>query len=177
MINIINKIKSLFLKDYMNYYGEKIIALRKKIINSKSKIRKFFLIRKYNKYVFKCHSYFPLSKRISNNITFPHGIMGVFISNNAVINDGCTIFQQVTIGSNNLSDSKSIGAPTIGKNCYIGAGAKIIGNVNIGDNCRIGANVTITKDVPANSTVVNSPFRIIKHNKVKDNTFIPINVK
>ena len=124
--------------------------------------------------LFKCQSFFPISEKISNNITFPHGLLGVFISNEAIINDGCTIFQQVTIGSNTLGDSKSKGAPIIGKNCFIGAGAKIIGNVKIGDNCRIGANTTITKDIPANSTVVGATFRIIAHAESIDNTFVPV---
>ena len=171
------KLKELIIRDYLNDNTSKIIKIRKKIFNCKLIIIKALLIRKYNKLTFKCQSFYPLSKEISDDITFPHGISGIFISMNATIKEGCTIFQQVTIGSNNLKDSKSSGSPTIGKNCYIGAGAKIIGNVTIGDNCRIGANTTVTKDIPSNSTVVNAPFRIIKHDIVKDNRFIPVEKK
>ena len=78
----------------------------------------------------------------------------MFISGDAQIGKACVIFQQVTIGSNRTPGSKHWGAPIIGDNCYIGAGAKIIGNVKIGDNCRIGANAVVTKDVPSNSTIV-----------------------
>ena len=81
------------------------------------------------------------------------------------------IFQQVTIGSNTLIDADDAGAPTIGDNCYIGAGAKIIGSVRVGDNCRIGANAVVYKDVPPNSTVVSGEMRIIPHEKIKDNHF------
>ena len=79
----------------------------------------------------------------------------------------------MTIGSNTLRDSKSFGAPTIGNNCYIGAGAKIIGNVTIGDNVRIGANCLVAKDVPSNHTVVLQPPRLILSDNL-DNTFIRI---
>lgn len=87
------------------------------------------------------------------------------------IGKDCVIFQQVTIGSNTLADSKNQGAPTIGDNVYIGAGAKIIGNVHIGNNVRIGANTTVTKDIPDNSTVVNGDIKIITSDKPKNNKF------
>ncbi len=104
---------------------------------------------------------------------FPHGYHGIFISGEAVVGEGCVIFQQVTIGSDTLIDSKKFGAPTIGNNCYIGAGAKIIGNICIGANCRIGANAVVYKDVPANSTVVSGGgMSIITHDFVPDNRFI-----
>lgn len=89
----------------------------------------------------------------------------LFYFRRGYIGANCVIFQQVTIGSNTLSDTKSAGAPVIGDNCYIGAGAKIIGNVTIGNNCRIGANAVVTKDVPDNSTVISGEMRIIKKMK------------
>ncbi len=91
----------------------------------------------------------------------PHGLFGIFISHGAKIGKNCTIFQHVTIGSNKLSDSKGKGAPVIGSNCYIGAGAKIIGNVIIGDNCKIGANCVVVKNMPDSSVAVMQPSRII----------------
>lgn len=57
-------------------------------------------------------------------------------------------------------------APTIGRNCYIGAGAKIIGNVVVGNNVRIGANAIVVNDVPDNCTVVmNKPRVIVRKNE------------
>lgn len=103
---------------------------------------------------------------------FPHGINGVFIAQEAVVGEGCVIFQHVTIGSNTLLDSKGQGAPVIGNNVYIGAGAKIIGKVVVGDNCRIGANCVVTKDVPENTTVVSAPVRYIHKDKLNDNSFV-----
>lgn len=56
------------------------------------------------------------------------------------------------------------GAPEIGDNCYIGAGAKIIGNIVIGDNVKIGANCVVVEDIPDNCTVVLEKPRIIRRN-------------
>lgn len=105
--------------------------------------------------------------------TTPHGLAGIFISYGASIGQGCTIFHQVTIGSNTLPDSRGQGAPTIGNYVYIGAGAKIIGDVTVGDYARIGANCVVVSDVPANATVVLDAPKVIVHDTPRDNTFIP----
>jgi len=59
--------------------------------------------------------------------SFPHGAYGIFISGGAEIGANAVIFQQVTIGSNTLPDSNGRGAPRLGDDCYIGAGAKLVG--------------------------------------------------
>jgi len=97
--------------------------------------------------------------------------MGIFISGGAKIGRNCVIFQQVTVGSNTLIDSKSLGAPSVGNNCYIGAGAKIIGNVTIGNNVRIGANAVVVSDVPDNAVVITTQQKIIKRDKLLNNHF------
>ena len=53
-----------------------------------------------------------------------------------------TIYHQVTIG-----EGKG-GAPYIGDNVLIGAGAKIIGKVKVGDGAKIGAGCVVYKDIP-----------------------------
>lgn len=102
----------------------------------------------------------------------PHGLCSIFISAGAHLGDGCTIFQQVTIGSNTMKGSKHRGAPTIGNHVYIGAGAKIIGGITVGDNVRIGANCIVTRDIPANSTVVMEAPRVLIRETPPDNTFV-----
>ena len=170
----IYKFEDFLQRDKLIAKGKKIIKIREKILNEKSNFLKALLIHKYNKFLYECNSSLPTTPQISNKVIYPHGVVGIFISRNATIDDGCVIFQQVTIGSNTLPDSKSSGAPTIGKNCYIGAGAKIIGNIKIGNNVRIGANTTVTKDVKDNCTIVSSPSRIITHNKKLNNKFLNI---
>ncbi len=85
----------------------------------------------------------------------PHGLNGIIVSHNAVIGKNATIFHQVTIG-----EGKN-GAPIIGDNVLIGAGAKIIGNIKIGNNVRIGAGCVVFCDIPDNCTVVLEKPKII----------------
>jgi len=51
---------------------------------------------------------------------------------------------------------------TIGKNCWIGAGAIIVPGVTIGDNVVIGAGSVVTKDMPSNVVAVGNPCRILR---------------
>lgn len=85
----------------------------------------------------------------------PHGLRGIFITHRAKIGKDAVIFHHVTIG-----EGKG-GAPQIGDNCYIGAGAKILGNIKIGNNVKIGAGCIVSIDIPDNSTVVMEKPRII----------------
>lgn len=144
-------------------------TFRSRYINAGKFTRKFYkIILKGVQHEFG--AYLPIDNSILGPINFPHGLYGVFISGGSIIGRNCTMFQHVTIGSNMLIDSKGFGYPTIGDNCYIGAGAKIIGNVKIGNNCRIGANCVVTFDVPDNAVVVNEkPKIIIKDNLVNRN--------
>ncbi len=106
---------------------------------------------------------------------FPHGPIGLFVSNSAHIGKNCVIFQQVTIGSNMIKGSKGQGAPILEDNVYIGCGAKIIGNVHVGHNARIGANAVVVKDVPANSVTVLRNVETIVKDQELDNTWISNN--
>lgn len=69
----------------------------------------------------------------------------------------CWINQQVTIGYRNGTD-----APTLGDRVTVNAGAKIIGRVHVGDDAKVGANAVVVKDVPARTTVVGVPARIVR---------------
>lgn len=85
----------------------------------------------------------------------PHGLNGIIVSHNAVIGENCTIFHQVTIGEGRG------GAPTIGDNVLIGAGAKVIGGIHIGSNVKIGAGCVVMQDVPDNTTVIPAAPQLI----------------
>lgn len=118
-----------------------------------------FLLRRFQH---ETGSYLPFNNQIAGPINFMHGPYGIFISGDAIIGKNCSIYQQVTIGSNMLVDSKTLGSPTIGDNCLIGAGAKIIGNITIGNNCRIGANCVVNQNIPDHSIVVQGKPVIIQ---------------
>jgi acetyltransferase-like isoleucine patch superfamily enzyme len=51
------------------------------------------------------------------------------------------------------------GGVSIGKNCWIGAGAMILDGVTIGDGAIIGAQSLVNKDVPAGVTVIGTPAK------------------
>ena len=129
----------------------------------KNPLIRYWARLRYHKLMLRNGSGIPYMTRIDGLPSFPHGIVGVFISQGAHIGENCVIFHQVTIGSNLIVGSKGYGAPSIGSNVFIGCGAKIIGGVHIGDNVRIGANCVVTEDVPANATVVLERPRIILH--------------
>lgn len=93
---------------------------------------------------------------IQGEPTLPHGLHGIFISRYAVIGANCRIYQNVTIGE---VDHK---APVIGNGCWIGAGAVLVGNIRVGPGARIGAGAVVSKDVPAGSTVVAQPPRMLE---------------
>lgn len=141
-------------------------------VNCKIKLLKRIYSFIYYRILEREGSFIGILAEFKNKPIFPHGPLGVFISNGAQIGCNCVIFHQVTIGSNTLIDSKHSGFPTIGDNCYIGAGAKIIGGVKIGDNVRIGANCVIAEDIGSNTVVVlNKPRKIKK--LMMDNTYYP----
>ena len=140
-------------------------------LNEKSKKRKYLMA--YEETMRRNGSWIGERAQFDGKPDFPHGMKGIFISHGAKIGKNCTIFQQVTIGSNRLLDSKGKGSPTVCDNCYIGAGAKIIGNVKIGKNCRIGANCVVFKDMPDNSVAVLQPPRIIFKHEI-NNQEIPL---
>ena len=77
---------------------------------------------------------------------------------NGAVRGGSNIYieHQVTIGAERNQN------PTLGSNIFIGAGAKIVGAVCIGDGARIGANAVVVQDVPAHSSVVGIPARVVR---------------
>ena len=125
----------------------------------------------YQIYQYENCSSIAWNSKFSGEPCFPHGIKSIFISGEAEIGKNCVIFQQVTIGSVSLIGSRPNGAPSIGDNVYIGAGAKIIGAVKVGNNVRIGANAVIHTDVPDNTTVVVGEQRLITRETPLDNRF------
>lgn len=128
------------------------------------------MVLTYGHFFMRRGSLVGLESELAGIPCLPHGIQGIFISNEAKLGKDVVIFQQVTIGNNNLPGSKCPGSPHIGNNVYIGAGAKIIGGITVGDNCRIGANAVVYEDMPANSVAVCAPTRILQKEGL-DNTY------
>lgn len=94
--------------------------------------------------------------RIGRRLFIDHG-MGVVIGETAEIGDDVLIYHGVTLGG--LSGQPGKRHPTIGNGVAIGAGAQVLGPILVGEGARIGANAVVTKDVPANCTVVGIPAK------------------
>ncbi len=96
---------------------------------------------------------------IGRRLVIDHG-MGVVIGETAELKDDVLLYQGVTLGGTGKDKGKR--HPTIGNNVMIGAGAKILGPFTVGDNARIAANAVVLAEVPADSTAVGVPARIVK---------------
>ena len=97
---------------------------------------------------------------IGERVFFDHA-MGVVVGETAVIGDGCTIYQGVTLGGTSLYKGAKR-HPTLGQNVVVGAGAQILGGFTVGDGARVGSNAVVVKPVPAGATAVGNPARIIQ---------------
>ena len=97
--------------------------------------------------------------KIGKRLVIDHG-MGIVIGETAEIGDDCLIYHGVTLGGT----GKEVGKrhPTIGDNVLIGAGAKVLGPFSVGSNSRIAANSVVLSEIPADSTAVGVPARVIK---------------
>lgn len=83
----------------------------------------------------------------------------IFVHGDAVIGKNVVLSQEVTIGVK--ADTHS-GAPTLGDNVVVGAGAKVLGCITLGNNVTVGANAVVVKDVPADWVVGGVPAERIR---------------
>lgn len=155
-----------FLRVYIKLRFGNYWALKEHLQRRRSPLLK----QAYDKYFMKYGSYVGVDSKLAGRPFFPHGCVGVFISNDAVIGKDAVIFQQVTIGSNTVAGTKRPGAPVVGDGVYIGAGAKLIGGITVGDCCRVGANAVVYQDMPPHSVALCAPTRIVQKEHL-DNTF------
>lgn len=73
----------------------------------------------------------------------------------AVLGDRVSVMHDVTIGTNGNEG----GAPVIGDDVFIGAGAKVLGSIRVGNGALIAANSLVITDVPEGVTMVGVPAR------------------
>lgn len=100
--------------------------------------------------------------KIRKRFFIDHG-MGVVIGETSEIGDDVLIYQGVVLGGTTLERKKR--HPTIGNYVVIGAGATILGPVKIGDGARIGSGSVVVKSVPAGTTVVGIPGKVMERKK------------
>ncbi len=93
-----------------------------------------------------------------------HGIMidhatGVVIGETAVIGNDVSMLHGVTLGGSGKEGGDR--HPKIGNGVLISVGAKVLGNIHIGDCAKIGGGSVVLTDVPAYSTAVGVPAKVI----------------
>ena len=97
--------------------------------------------------------------RIGRRLFIDHG-MGVVIGETAEIGNDVTLYQGVSLAGTSLEKGKR--HPTLEDWVLIGAGAAVLGPITIGRHSRIGAGSVVVNSVPAHSTVVGIPGKIVK---------------
>lgn len=103
--------------------------------------------------------------QIGRRFFIDHG-MGVVIGETAQIGDDVLLYQGVTLGGTGKECGKR--HPTVGNHVVVGTGAKVLGNILIGDGSRIGAGSVVVRPVPAGSTVVGIPGKVVRRRAESD---------
>lgn len=109
-----------------------------------------------------CNCSIPVSAEIGEGTICGHRGIGVVVHPEATVGKNCILRAHVVIGGKGGGIE---GAPRIGDNVEIGAGAKILGPISIGDNASIGANAVVLLDVPENATAMGVPAKIVVKEK------------
>jgi serine O-acetyltransferase len=76
---------------------------------------------------------------------------GLVVAREAVVGTNVTIHHGVTIGGSGrrwFDPDYQDGAPVIGDDTEIWAGAKVVGPIRVGRGCYIGANAVLARDLP-----------------------------
>lgn len=102
--------------------------------------------------------------QIGKGFFIDHG-MGVVIGQTAEIGDNCTLYQGVTLGIYHAQGARSLRGtkrhPTLRDNVIVGVGAKILGAITVGEDAIVAPGAVVTRDVPAHSTVMGMPARVV----------------
>lgn len=83
----------------------------------------------------------------------------IVVNPGATLGRNVTLFQGVTVGGKRAG--KNAGVPVIEDDVVIYPNAVIVGRVTIGAGAQIGPGAVVHEDVPAGSTVVGNPGRVI----------------
>jgi serine O-acetyltransferase len=96
---------------------------------------------------------------IGKRLFIDHG-MGVVIGETAEIGDDVLLYQGVTIGGTGSEGGKR--HPTLKNRVVVGTGASVLGNITLEDGVKVGAGSVVVHSVPAGSTVVGIPGKIVR---------------
>jgi len=102
---------------------------------------------------------------IGRRLVIDHG-MGLVIGETSTIGDDVTLYHDVTLGgiAPSVRSESQVGKkrhPTIENGVIIGSGAAVLGPIVVGEGAKVGANSVVTKPVPAGTTAVGVPARVV----------------
>ena len=96
--------------------------------------------------------------QIGDHFFIDHGT-GVVIGETAVLGNDISILHGVTLGGSGKEGGDR--HPKIGDGVMIGANASVLGNIRVNECAKIGAGSVVVAEVPAYSTVVGVPARVV----------------
>lgn len=96
--------------------------------------------------------------RIGQGIMIDHAT-GVVIGETAVVDDGVSIMQGVTLGGTGKEVADR--HPKVGRGVLLGAGCSVLGNISVGEGAKIAAGSVVLADVPPHVTVAGIPAQIV----------------
>jgi len=102
---------------------------------------------------------------IGRGFVIDHGA-GVVIGETSIIGDNVTLYHDVTLGgvAPSVDSIAQVGVkrhPTLGDGVIVGSGAQILGPITVGECARVGSNAVVASDIPAGTTAVGIPARVI----------------
>lgn len=106
---------------------------------------------------------------IAAGVFIDHGA-GLVIGETAVIEEGVLLYHGVTLGGTGKETGKR--HPTVRKGALISAHAQVVGPVEIGAYAKVGAAAVVLSDVPAHTTVVGMPAKVVRVHGQKDDQLI-----
>lgn len=96
--------------------------------------------------------------RIAKTVVFPHPV-GIVIGEGVRVEDGCVIYQNVTLGRKTKDDC---GYPLLEAGCVVYAGATVMGPITLRERTVVGASAVVSCDSDVNDILVGVPARSVK---------------
>lgn len=96
--------------------------------------------------------------KIGKGVFIDHAT-GVVIGETAIVGDDVSMLHSVTLGGSGKEDGDR--HPKIGNGVLISVGAKVLGNIRVGECAKIGGGSVVLTDVPAYTTAVGVPAKIV----------------
>lgn len=94
------------------------------------------------------------------------------IDDSVILNTACVVDHECEVGegSHICPGAHLAGRVRVGRSAWVGLGANVIQCLSIGDHATVGAGAAVIRDVPAHSTVVGVPARVIRASAPAENS-------